>query len=240
MSDEPVRVELSDGLQGAKLFGELDLAVYEKLCAELTPLFETPATCASICPRSSSWTAAGSACSSVSSNPDEGDGAVVLDAPHPTSPGCWRSRGSRSSGSAWRTMGDGLDVVIPADSAELSELRRRVDAWAGPYLPPAAVQDLKLAITEACANAVQHSGTSEIRVSVRLVDDCVEVIVEDDGVYLVRRYGIDDDEQTHRGMALMAAMVDDLTLRPGTESSAGTTVRDAQVPDLRWNLSVLG
>ena len=42
MSDEPVRVELSDGLQGAKLFGELDLAVYEKVCAELTPLFESP------------------------------------------------------------------------------------------------------------------------------------------------------------------------------------------------------
>lgn len=122
-------------------------------------------------------------------------------------------------------MADGLDVVIPADSAELSELRRRVDVWAGPYLPLAAVQDLKLAITEACANAVQHSGTSEIRVSVRLVDDCVEVIVEDDGVYLVRLYGIDDDAQTHRGLALMAAMVDDLTLRRGTESSAGTTVK---------------
>ena len=122
-------------------------------------------------------------------------------------------------------MADGLDVVIPADSAELSELRRRVDAWAGPYLPQAAVQDLKLAITEACANAVLHSGTSEIRVSVRLVDDCVEVIVEDDGIYRVRIYGIDDIQEAHRGLALMAAMVDDLTLRPGSESRVGTTVR---------------
>ncbi|MEP6759355.1 MAG: STAS domain-containing protein [Actinomycetota bacterium] len=40
MSDEAVRVELTDGLQGAKLSGELDIAVYEKLTAELAPLFE--------------------------------------------------------------------------------------------------------------------------------------------------------------------------------------------------------
>ena len=122
-------------------------------------------------------------------------------------------------------MSEGLEVVIPADSAELSELRRRVDVWAGPYLLPAALQDLKLAITEACANAVQHSGTSEIRVSVRFVEDCVEVVVEDDGIYLVQLYGLDDDPEAHRGLALMAAMVDTLTLRRGTESSTGTTVR---------------
>ena len=55
--------------------------------------------------------------------------------------------------------------------------------WAGPYLPEAVLEDLKLAITEACANAVLHSGTQEIRISVRLVDSCVEVVVEDDGIY---------------------------------------------------------
>jgi anti-anti-sigma factor len=40
VSDEGARVELIDGLQEAKLIGEFDLDVYEKVCAELAPLFE--------------------------------------------------------------------------------------------------------------------------------------------------------------------------------------------------------
>ena len=40
MSEEAARVELIDGLQEAKLIGEIDLDVYEKVCAELAPLFE--------------------------------------------------------------------------------------------------------------------------------------------------------------------------------------------------------
>ena len=122
-------------------------------------------------------------------------------------------------------MADALKLVIPAESAELRALRRQIDVWAGPYLPEAALQDLKLAITEACANAVLHSGTQEIRISVRFVDDCVEVVVEDDGIYRELLSSADDDSDAHRGLALMAALVDDLTLYPGTESRAGTTVR---------------
>ena len=40
MSDEAARVELVEGLQEARLIGEFDLDVYEKVCAELAPLFE--------------------------------------------------------------------------------------------------------------------------------------------------------------------------------------------------------
>jgi anti-anti-sigma factor len=42
VSDEAARVELTDGLRGARLIGEFDLDVYEKVCAELAPLFEAP------------------------------------------------------------------------------------------------------------------------------------------------------------------------------------------------------
>jgi anti-sigma regulatory factor (Ser/Thr protein kinase) len=120
---------------------------------------------------------------------------------------------------------DALELVILAESAELRTLRRQIDLWAGPFLPEAALQDLKLAITEACANAVVHSGTQEIRISVRFVDSCIEVVVEDDGIYRELLSSVDDDSDAHRGLALMAALVDDLTLYPGTSSSAGTTVR---------------
>ena len=122
-------------------------------------------------------------------------------------------------------MSNSLELTIPAESAELRALRHQIDIWAGPYLPDAVLQDLKLAITEACANAVVHSGTQEVRVSVRFVDDCVEVVVEDDGIYRELLSSADDDSDAHRGLALMAALVDDLTLYPGTESRVGTTVR---------------
>ena len=122
-------------------------------------------------------------------------------------------------------MPEALELVIPAESAQLSELRSRIDAWAGPYLPEPALEDLKLAITEACANAMVHSGTEEIRVSVRLEDACVEVVVEDDGIYRELLTHVKDyDSDAHRGLMLMAALVDDLTLHRGTETSVGTTV----------------
>ena len=122
-------------------------------------------------------------------------------------------------------MTDALELVIPAESAELRVLRRQIDLWAGPYLPELVLEDLKLAITEACANAVLHSGTQEIRISVRFVDSCVEVVVEDDGIYRELIVGVEDVSDAHRGLELMAALVDDLTLNRGTKSRAGTTVR---------------
>ena len=122
-------------------------------------------------------------------------------------------------------MTNALELVIPAQSAELRALRRQIEIWAGPYLPASVMEDLKLAITEACANAVLHSGTEEIRVSVRFVDACVEVVVEDDGIYRELLTSVEDDSEAHRGLALMGALVDDLTLSRGTESRAGTTVR---------------
>ncbi len=122
-------------------------------------------------------------------------------------------------------MADSLELVIPAERAELRALRRQIEVWAGPYLPDDVLQDLKLAITEACANAVVHSGTQEIRVSVRFVNACVEVVVEDDGIYREIRSRVDEDSDEHRGLELMNALVDDVTLYPGTESRAGTTVR---------------
>ena len=42
VADEAFRVELSDGLDGARLVGELDLLGYEKADLALSPLFEAP------------------------------------------------------------------------------------------------------------------------------------------------------------------------------------------------------
>ena len=94
----------------------------------------------------------------------------------------------------------------------LSDVRRFVAAASEPYLEQPSVHDLVLAVTEACANAIRHSGTAEVRVTVHVDGRCVEIVVE-------------GDAGSHRGMYLMAAMVDDFSLHRGTDASAGTTVR---------------
>ena len=111
------------------------------------------------------------------------------------------------------------------DTAVLAEVRRFVEAEANPHLSPAFVQDLQLAVTEACANSIRHSGTAEIRVSIARVDGCIEIVVADDGVYRMRLPVIEGEAQSHRGMYLMAAMVDDFSLHRGTDEATGTTVR---------------
>jgi serine/threonine-protein kinase RsbW len=114
-------------------------------------------------------------------------------------------------------------LSYPADPSTLSQIRARVEEIAGRLLSPEECEDLKVAVTEACANAVLHSGTEEFRVTITSLPDCIEVLVEDDGVYRTTPAPVDGDPKGHRGLLLMAAMVDDLRLRPGT-ASAGTQV----------------
>ena len=107
----------------------------------------------------------------------------------------------------------------------LADVRRFVEQEASPHLSETFVQDLQLAVTEACANSIRHSGTEEIRVSIAPVGSCLEITVEDDGVYRMTLSVIEGEAQSHRGMYLMAAMVDDFSLHRGTERRSGTTVR---------------
>jgi serine/threonine-protein kinase RsbW len=114
-------------------------------------------------------------------------------------------------------------------SSVLSDVRRFV-AEASPHPSPGFIEDLQLAVTEACANSIRHSGAAEIRVSIERVGDCVQVTVADDGVYRMTLPVIEGEAQSHRGMYLMAAMVDDFSLRRGTPGGSGTTVRLVKCP----------
>jgi serine/threonine-protein kinase RsbW len=107
----------------------------------------------------------------------------------------------------------------------LADVRRFVAAVSEPYLEQPSIHDLVLAVTEACANAIRHSGSDEVRVTVTVHGPCIEIVVEDDGVYRMSLPVIDGDAGSHRGLYLMAAMVDDFSLHRGTAARAGTTVR---------------
>ena len=102
---------------------------------------------------------------------------------------------------------------------------------------PQLLADLKLAVTEACGNAVRHAyGADEGSVEVEFVvaDDRLEMIVEDQGSGI----GLAFDEPTREepfeasleehadggmGIAIIRAIVDELDVRAGSDGR-GTVV----------------
>jgi serine/threonine-protein kinase RsbW len=97
-----------------------------------------------------------------------------------------------------------------------------------------ALADLKLAVTEACGNAVRHAYADELGdvvVSYRVRGDLLEIIVEDQGA------GIDMSDVPREsglplpdggmGMAIIRAVVDELDIERGADGR-GTVVRMAK------------
>ncbi len=87
-----------------------------------------------------------------------------------------------------------------------------------------AADDIVLAVSEACANAVVHSGSAVFRVGWRIRPDRVEVSIGDQGRF-VRKVPLPELEgQGGHGIPLMTALMDEVSVRRGT-SRRGTEVR---------------
>lgn len=90
--------------------------------------------------------------------------------------------------------------------------------------------DLKLAVTEACGNAVRHAypdGDGEVTVRYAVDGAALEMVVEDQGRGLDRS-GDDGPSASPlgsgMGMSIMRAIVDELDVRAGADG-CGTVVR---------------
>jgi anti-sigma regulatory factor (Ser/Thr protein kinase) len=123
-------------------------------------------------------------------------------------------------------MTEPVSETFPALPSALYEIRkfvRREAEAAG--LPPDSINDLVLAVSEACANAVLHSGSEDIEVTWVPSDDCVEVVIRDRGVF-IRRVPIPELDKTRgHGIPLMMALMDEVGVSEGTDRRPGTTVR---------------
>lgn len=90
--------------------------------------------------------------------------------------------------------------------------------------------DLKLAVTEACGNAVRHAypgGSGEIRVRYSVVDGVLEMVVEDQGAGLRDDLAADEPPLPRdggMGFSIMRAIVDELDVHAGADAR-GTVVR---------------
>jgi anti-sigma regulatory factor (Ser/Thr protein kinase) len=100
-------------------------------------------------------------------------------------------------------------------------------------LPSQATNDLVVAVSEACANSMLHTSTREIRVSWTIQGECVEIKIRDEGVFRRRVPMPELDGRGGHGIPLMMALVDEISIREGTEATPGTLVRlvKCQQPD---------
>ena len=112
-------------------------------------------------------------------------------------------------------------LTFPAKSDYLLLARLALSGIARSYpLDPEVLADLKLAVTEACGNAVRHAYRGEEGpVTVRFVTagDRLEMIVEDEGTGLdaatLGEWVAEDRPEGGMGMAIIRAVVDELDVR---------------------------
>ena len=122
-------------------------------------------------------------------------------------------------------------LTFPAKSDYLLLARLALTGVARSFpLDAEVLADLKLAVTEACGNAVRHAyGDDEGVVTVRVVTtgDRLELVVEDDGTGIdadaVPDFLAEDRPEGGMGMAIMRAVVDELDIRNGA-GGKGTVV----------------
>lgn len=115
-----------------------------------------------------------------------------------------------------------VKLTLPARPENVAVIRHVLGAFAEALrLPDGLVEDLRLAVTEACTNVVRHAYTpgspGPVEISLRPDDDVVKVVVADRG----RGVGTSvDSTGPGLGLPLIAAIADSVEIQhsPGAGS----------------------
>src|SRR4051795_8735441 len=109
-----------------------------------------------------------------------------------------------------------VKLTLPARPQNVSVIRHVLGAFAEAlHLPDDLVEDLRLAVTEACTNVVRHAYPSDhagpVEISIQPLEEQVTVIVSDHG----RGIGTSSDTTgPGLGLPLITAIADDVELQP--------------------------
>ncbi len=114
---------------------------------------------------------------------------------------------------------------FPAQPDQLVHVRNFIARRALADSFSATLPDLLIAVSEACANAIVHSGTSDMVVRWMPEGDTVRITVEDHGIFRPNISVPELDGIGHRGIHLMLASMDEVAIRQGTREHPGTTVK---------------
>src|SRR3954453_10063173 len=120
------------------------------------------------------------------------------------------------------------EITIKADLSPLAEVRRSTDRACRAYgYSPDACYQIKLAMSEAVANAIEHGSTTPndpIRLQVVEEGDALAFYVSDGGTFIDPEMLYDSDTMDERGPGLgfIELMMDDVAINPSPE---GTVIR---------------
>lgn len=128
-----------------------------------------------------------------------------------------------------RTRNNGVTfdrvISVQAETARLGEIRRFVEkAASDAHLGLERIFDCKVAVSEACANAMEHVGNHSLPLEVcaRLQAGRLTFIVTDSGPFRTFCPGREDARNRGLGMPLMVALMDEVSFTRAR--GGGTTV----------------
>jgi len=116
-------------------------------------------------------------------------------------------------------------LTLPARPENVAVVRHVLGAFAEALrLPDPVIEDMRLAVTEACTNVVRHAyadgAPGPVEILIRPVGDVLQVIVSDEG----RGLGLSDDTAgPGLGLPLIAALAHSLEIEQAP--SAGSRLR---------------
>lgn len=120
-------------------------------------------------------------------------------------------------------------LTIPSDIKNLNKVRRFIeDVTNGSHFNESQVFDIKVAVSEAVSNAIEHGspGGSEdqVKINASYNENTIELKVVDQGIFKARMPVDDPTFPNHRGrgIAFMLALMDEVNI---SESKVGTTVK---------------
>lgn len=123
------------------------------------------------------------------------------------------------------------EMVIKADLSRLAEVRRFADTACRAFgFPPSISFQVKLAMSEAVANAIEHGSTTPddpIRLQVVHEGDALAFYVSDGGTFIEPSMVWDSDlmDERGRGLGFIELLMDDVAINPSPE---GTVIRFAK------------
>src|SRR3954467_10123263 len=123
------------------------------------------------------------------------------------------------------------EMTIKADLYRLAEVRRFTDRACRAYgFSPDACYQIKLAMSEAVANAIEHGSTTlddPIRLQVVYEGDALAFYVSDGGTFINPSMVYDHDlmDERGRGLGFIELLMDDVAINPSPE---GTVIRFAK------------
>ena len=123
------------------------------------------------------------------------------------------------------------EMTIKADLARLAEVRRFTDRASRAYgFPPEICFQIKLAMSEAVANAIEHGSTTAedaIRLQVVHEGTALAFYVSDSGTFIEPAMVYDSDimDERGRGLGFIELLMDDVAINPSPE---GTVIRFAK------------